>query len=480
MGQMFDKTRDQMGNSKWDNPCAIRDQVNRCNQQTTNSVRVKRTDERFSSSGSDDLRAKIEPPSCRQYKPGHFMAVRPLNWDEIINEDIDDHNWANAGAPTSGRCCPGDSNDNHDGNGEENTQGGETGTEKGKGIQDGKGKWKATKNRKGKDVGNGKGNGKGNGIVQQTTGGDDISCAVAWQLQKEMSEPDLDTKGWLDRVYLQPEALPVMSLSSDDGTDSTELDSQYDSERESDVDMHMEDDVDALDGIDLDGDVDMEKDGEDKEDEEDKDETKDQEVDEDEKEDEDADEDNGKESRTIGHGEMGNTSADDADTMVDDQRTMLPKQGQEMSEHTPLQHHPAPAPRPQTPEPHPRPRTPETYTRNGLEILGLLMPLKPNPAAPTVWEAEAAGNTPDVDVEQQLLGKSAGGDSVRDVLLPNIPVEDVALPHVPLPDFPHSDVPLTEAHPDGSVGEGWTSPCVAEEACVLVRLGFLSCEFPLV
>ena len=39
-------------------------------------------------------------------------------------------------------------------------------------------------------------------------------------------------------------------------------------------------------------------------------------MDEDEKEDED--EDNGKEPRTIGQGEMVNTLADDADTMLDD------------------------------------------------------------------------------------------------------------------------------------------------------------------
>jgi hypothetical protein len=42
----------------------------------------------------------------------------------------------------------------------------------------------------------------------------------------------------------------------------------------------------------------------------------------------------------IGQGEMVNTSADDADTMVDDERTVLPEpgqvmeQGQEMYEHT--------------------------------------------------------------------------------------------------------------------------------------------------
>jgi len=64
-------------------------------------------------------------------------------------------------------------------------QGGEEGTGEGKGTKDGKG------NGKGK----GKGNGKGKRIVKQTPGGDDISRAVALQLQKEMSEADLDTEG---------------------------------------------------------------------------------------------------------------------------------------------------------------------------------------------------------------------------------------------------------------------------------------------
>ena len=62
----------------------------------------------------------------------------------------------------------------------------------------------------------------------------------------------------------------------------------------------------------------------------------------DEEEDEDEDEDNGKEPRTIDQGEMVNTSADETDTMVDNQPTMLPDQGQEMHEHIP---------RPQTQEP---------------------------------------------------------------------------------------------------------------------------------
>jgi len=56
----------------------------------------------------------------------------------------------------------------------------------------------------------------------------------------------------------------------------------------------------------------------------------------------------------------------------------------------------------------------------------------------TLAEAEEARNTSDVDVDQQLLIQSAGGD--------NFP--DVPLPVVSLPG-----VPLTEACPDGTVGE---------------------------
>jgi hypothetical protein len=82
---MFDKTRDQMNNWRWDTHHAFRDQVDRSNLQTTSSGKVERTGDRFSWYDSDDLRAKIEPPSCRQYKLGDFLAVRPLNWDEIIN-----------------------------------------------------------------------------------------------------------------------------------------------------------------------------------------------------------------------------------------------------------------------------------------------------------------------------------------------------------------------------------------------------------
>jgi len=393
---MFDKARDQMNNWRWDNPHAFGDQVNCSNLETTCSGKVKRTGECFSWYGSDDLRAKIEPSSCRQYKPGDFLAVRPLNWDDIIDEDDDDENWADTGAPSIGRSRPGNRYENDNGEGAEDTQGGEKGTGKGKGTKDGKGKGKGKAN----------GHGKGKGIVEQTRGQDDISRAVALQLQKEMYETDSDTEGKLEWVYLEPEASPAVSISSDDDTDPTEKsDSEYDSEHNSDVDMRMEDDVDAPDSVDLDGDVDLERDGDNdkEEDDEEEDEAKeDEEVveEEDEDEEEDKDEDDGKAPRTIGQGEMVNTSADDADTMVDDEPTVLTDQGQEMRESTPWPQPPAPAPRPQTPEPPPQPRTPETHALSGLEFLGLVTPQKPRPVAPTLQQAEAAGITLDVDVEQ--------------------------------------------------------------------------------
>jgi hypothetical protein len=77
-----------------------------------------------------------------------------------------------------------------------------------------------------------------------------------------------------------------------------------------------------------------------------------------------------------------------------------------------------------------------------------VMPQKPRPAVPTQREGEAARNTSDVDVDQQLLIESAGGDS-----LPDIPLPDVSLPDIPLLDVTLPDVHLPEACPDGSVGE---------------------------
>jgi hypothetical protein len=63
------------------------------------------------------------------------------------------------------------------------------------------------------------------------------------------------------------------------------------------------------------------------------------------------------------------------------------------------------------------------------------MPPKPGPAVLSLQKAEAARNTLDVDVDQQLLGKSACGDNLPELPLPNVPLPNVPLPNVPLPDI---------------------------------------------
>jgi hypothetical protein len=121
MGQMFDKTCNQMNKWMWDNPCAFRDQVDRSDLQTTSSGKDTPTGERFSWYGRNYLSQKIEPPSCWKHEPGDFLAVRPLNWNEIIDENDDDENWADPCKPSEGRSRLGDGNDNDNGEGEEDT-----------------------------------------------------------------------------------------------------------------------------------------------------------------------------------------------------------------------------------------------------------------------------------------------------------------------------------------------------------------------
>jgi hypothetical protein len=72
---------------------------------------------------------------------------------------------------------------------------------------------------------------------------------------------------------------------------------------------------------------------------------------------------------------------------------------------------------------------------------------------PTFRDDEAAGNSSDVDVDQQLVGKLACGDSLPDVPLPDIPLPDVPLAHVPLPDVPLPNVRLPGVSLDGLVGK---------------------------
>jgi len=138
-------------------------------------------------------------------KPVDFLAVRLLNWDEIIYEDDNDENWADPGVLSGSRNHHGRGHDNDNGEGMEDMQGGEKGTGKWKGIMHGQGTRKGTDNWNGKGSGKGKsmegakgkgnGNGKGKSIVKETTGGDDICRAVDVQLQMELSEADSDTEG---------------------------------------------------------------------------------------------------------------------------------------------------------------------------------------------------------------------------------------------------------------------------------------------
>jgi hypothetical protein len=191
-------------------------------------------------------------------QPGDFLAVTPLNWDQLINKDDDGENWADPGVLSGGRGCPTHNINNDDSECEKHTQGSGKGTGIGKCTKDGQGKGIGKATDEGKGKGKQKRNGKRKGINKQTPGGDDISRAVDVQLQKEIYEPDSDAEGQLEWVYLEVKALPAVSSCSDDDTGSTELESESDSEHDPDVDMCMEDDLDAPDDIDLDGDVDME------------------------------------------------------------------------------------------------------------------------------------------------------------------------------------------------------------------------------
>jgi hypothetical protein len=80
MGHMFDKTRDQLNNWRWDNPEAFGDVVDRSNPQYTQSGKIKRTGERHKWYGTSDFDAKIEPPTCRDQEPGDFIAGERRVW----------------------------------------------------------------------------------------------------------------------------------------------------------------------------------------------------------------------------------------------------------------------------------------------------------------------------------------------------------------------------------------------------------------
>jgi hypothetical protein len=91
------------------------------------------------------------------------------------------------------------------------------------------------------------------------------------------------------------------------------------------------------------------------------------------------------------------------------------------------------------------------------------------PAAPTLREAEEPAKNLYVVVEQHLVDKSKGGDTVPDVALTDLALSDVPLlkvpvracplPKVALPGVLLPDVPLPAVPPDCSIG--WTEPVVA-------------------
>jgi len=140
--------------------------------------------------------------------------------------------------------------------------------------------------------------------------------------------------------------------------------------------------------------------------------------------------------------------------MVDNYPIPISKKSQEMWEHTPWPQPPVPAPWLPTLDPRPSPWSLENFTFCVLELFGLLMLQNPHLAVPTLNEAEAAGTTSHVDVDQQPLGESAGGNRLPNVLLPSI----------------H----LWEACLDSSVEEQSTSRRVEEEVMLVairIRLG---------
>ena len=201
--------------------------------------------------------------------------------------------------------------------------------------------------------------------------------------------------------------------------------------------------------------MDRDSDDEEEEDEEEEDDEKEDEEEEEENgdEEEDKDEDEGKEPRTIGQGDMLITSADHVHTLAGNQPTVLPEQGQEMHKRTPRPHPLAPTPRQPTLLCRPQRQTLETHPLCCLEYSGLVTLQRPRPALPTLQEVEAARNTSDMDVDQQLRMESAGGNSLANVPFPDVTLPQVRLPDVPFPGVPLPDVPLPEARPDRSVGK---------------------------
>jgi hypothetical protein len=122
--------------------------------------------------------------------------------------------------PSGGRAHPGDGNDSDDGDGEEDTQGEENGT----------GKRNRTNIRREKE--NVTEIAKGKCTVKHTPAGDDISRAVAMQLQRELYGADSHIVKQQGRVFFELKVSPAMSISQDDGEDDEE---ELDEDKEEEV-----------------------------------------------------------------------------------------------------------------------------------------------------------------------------------------------------------------------------------------------------
>jgi hypothetical protein len=66
----------------------------------------------------------------------------------------------------------------------------------------------------------------------------------------------------------------------------------------------------------------------------------------------------------------------------------------------------------------------------------------------TQREAKSPGITSDLDEPQQLLGESAGANTLDHIPLPKVPLHKVPLPDISLPN-----VPLSQAYRGTLVGE---------------------------
>jgi hypothetical protein len=159
--------------------------------------------------------------------------------------------------------------------------------------------------------------------------------------------------------------------------------------------MHMEEDMDARGDVDLNSNEGMEKDSYDEEEEDEAEENaeeEDKDAEDGKEKEEDMDEDDDNKCRPIDQGEVVNTSADDVDTMGDDQPIEQSEPGQEMRMHTTWPQHLVHAPGPQTMEPRPRPPTLGTNLLCWPAHLGLVTPQQPRPVVLTQHKLSEPGN----------------------------------------------------------------------------------------